>query len=648
MQNNTSFISWKNVHLDGGFWGKWQQIAAQNTSRAIYNRFYETGRIDAMDLNWKEGMPNKPHVFWDSDIAKWMEGTAYFLQQHDDPELREKLESIIDKIERGQTEDGYFNSAYLTLRPGVRFVDRTEHELYTAGHFIEAAVAHYQATGSTRFLDMMKRFADCIERAFVTEKTAYFKTPGHQELELALVRLYKATGEHRYLELSRHFVETRGTDPKERVFSVRNGTFPADPPLRNQLYYNDTYAQDGAPARELEKAGGHAVRAMYFYSAMADLAREYGDEGLHTACERLWNDSVNRKMYVTGGVSAERFGEAIGTDFVLPNDLAYAETCASVAMANFSMRMFELDHNSKYTDMIELQMFNGALSGLSMDGKAFYYDNALQCRVAVSDFFAGIHALPLYPPYQRQAVFECSCCPPNIYRFLGALGQYFYSSSNDILFVHQYGSGTADAQLGDQNVKITQQTGYPWNGCINITLNCSGTVAGKIALRIPAWCRKARCTRNGKVVDVVASKGYLYLDGFWSDDDEITLDFDMPVEQLSAHPDIVEDAGKVALKRGPVVYCVEGADQPEQDLFRLVLPQRTENCNFSSDDAVIAGHDVTVLRGTALTESMGGWENTLYRAYEPSYIQTDFTAIPYFAWANRGANDMTVWIKKQY
>lgn len=647
MKHDMKFISWKDVELKGGFWGKWQQIAAKNTADAIYDRFDETGRIDAMNLDWKEGMPNRPHVFWDSDVAKWMEGTAYFLALHDDRELREKLEAIIDKIERGQTADGYFNSAYLTLYPGKRFVDRTDHELYTAGHLIEAAVAHYEATGSKRFLSMMARFADCIEKVFVTEHSTPYQTPGHQELELALVRLYHATGERRYLELSRHFVQKRGTDPKERVFSVPNGTFPASPRLHNQLLYNDTYAQDDRPARELDKAGGHAVRAMYFYSAMADLAYEYGDDALAAACTRLWDDSVNHKMYVTGGVSAERFGEAIGTDYVLPNDLAYAETCASVAMANFSMRMFKLDPDRKYTDLIELQMFNGALDGLSMDGKAFYYDNALQCRVRVSDFFAGIHALPLYPPYQRQSIFECSCCPPNIYRFIGALGQYFYSTAGDTLYVHQYAPATAKITLEDQEAMIEQKTGYPWDGKIRLRIHTENPLQGRIALRIPGWCRGAACWRGHEKVTRQTEKGYLYLDGPWLDGDEVLLDLPMPVELLRAHPDVVEDAGKAAIKRGPVVYCLEGADQPETDLFRLVLPEEDAACEWTADPGVIAGHEVMILHGMARSISTEGWERTLYQPYAPVYIPTPITAIPYFAWANRGAYDMTVWVRKQ-
>lgn len=648
MEKQTNFISWSDIQITDGFWHTWQEIAAKNTSRAIYDRFYETGRIDAMNLDWKEGMPHKPHVFWDSDIAKWMEGTACFLKFHQDKELQTKLEDLIDRIERGQTKDGYFNSAFLTLAPDKRFTDRTDHELYTAGHLIEAAVAHYQATGSARFLNRMKRFADLIEDIFVKKQSAPYKTPGHQELELALIRLYDATGDRRYLELSRHFVKTRGTDKNERVFSVPNGTFPASPPLHNQLEYDDTYAQDDAPAQELSKAGGHAVRAMYYYSAMADLADKYQDTALEEACKKLWNDSVNRKMYVTGGVSAERYGEAIGTDYVLPNDLSYAETCACVAMANFSMRMFRLDHDGKYTDMIERQMYNGALAGLAMDGRSFYYDNALQCRVNVTDFFTHIHARPLYPAYQRQHIFECSCCPPNIYRFIAALGQYFYSTSETTLFIHQYAASTAAFSWNHASVKIEQKTGYPWDGAIRIIINSDTVCSGKIALRIPKWCTKASCTRNGNVVAVSPQKGYLYLDGPWQKNDEILLNLSMPVVQLSAHPSVVEAAGKVALKRGPVVYCLEGADHPGINLFHLTLPAAEADCAFETEKANIKGHDIMLLRGNALMDDLTNWDGDLYHPYSPLYTRVPFTAIPYFAWSNRQINDMTVWIKKQY
>lgn len=642
MENN-KFVSWTSVKLTGGFWKQWQETAAQNTSRAIYSRFQETGRIDAMKLEWKEGMPGKPHVFWDSDIAKWMEGTAYLLYHRDDAELREYLDTIIGYIEKGQTEEGYFNSAFLTLQPDQCFTDRTNHELYTAGHFIEAAVAHYYATGSDRFLNMMKRFADYIEKRFVILKDTKYKTPGHQELELALIRLWEATGEERYLKLSKHFVDVRGTDRDERVFSVKNGTFPADPPLANQLLYNDTYAQDDAPARELKAASGHAVRAMYYYTAMADLAREYDDGELLAACRRLWKDSVNRKMYITGGVSAERYGEAIGTDYVLPNDYAYAETCASVAMANFSQRMFRIEPDGTYMDMVERQMYNGALSGLSMDGRAFYYDNALQCRPDVDDFFTGIHALPLLPPYQRQKLFECSCCPPNIYRFIAALGQYFYSVGEDTIFVHQYGESAARLSLGGQAVEISQQTAYPWDGDVTIVMDDVPSAALTVAVRIPGWCGKeAEVTVNGLPARKTEKGGYAYIRRNWEPGDRIGLQLPMEVVKIEANPNIVEDAGRVALMRGPFVYCLEGADN-SFNIFDLILGKTEEH--FRTEAAEIMGYPVVVIKGKGMIHDPKQWQDVLYRPYTPDCLEVEFTAVPYFTWSNRQANDMTVWIK---
>lgn len=638
-----NFISWKDIRLNGGFWKKWQETAADKTSGAIYNQFNATGRIKAMKLEWKEGMPDKPHVFWDSDIAKWMEGSAYLLYLKEDKELRDNIEKIIDYIEKGQTEEGYFNSAFLTLQPDKCFTDRTNHELYTAGHFIEAAAAHYYATGSTRFLNIMKKFADYIEQRFKINQDTPYKTPGHQELELALVRLWEVTGERRYLELSNYFVMTRGTDAAERVFSVPNGTFPADPPMANQLWYNDTYAQDEAPASELRTAGGHAVRAMYFYTAMADISREYKDKALGEACSRLWMDCVTKKMYVTGGVSAERFGEAIGTDYVLPNDYAYAETCASVAMSNLSQRMFRLEPDSKYMDMIERQMYNGALSGLSLDGEGFFYDNALQCRPKVNDFFTGIHALPLLPPYRRQKVFECSCCPPNIYRFIAAMGQYFYSVDQGKVYVHQFGESQADLEVNGQRLSIRQETDYPWNGNIKLIIETETELEMTAAVRIPGWCPEGFTIKvNGKTNQPIVEKGYAFFPRIWQSGDTIELLFPMKPVKIEGNPNIVEAGGKVAIMCGPIVYCLEGVDNGFS-VFDLTLGKIPEI--LRCEKKMILDFPLMVICGEGQVQEDARWKGKLYQPYAPVYRNVKFTAIPYFAWANRDVCDMTVWIK---
>lgn len=636
------FVPWTCVSLEGGFWKSRQDRVLKNTVHVIYERFKETGRIDAMKLQWKDGMPNTPHVFWDSDVAKWMEGTAYLLCLKDEPLLRSRLEKIIEYIEKGQDRDGYFNSAFLTLFPHKKFTDRTAHELYTAGHLIEAAVAHYYATGEEHFLKAMCRFADFIERVFVTEKSTGFATSGHEEIELALIRLAEATGEKRYLELSRYFVETRGRIPVERVFSVPNGTFPASPPVDNHLLYDDTYAQDNAPARELPEAAGHAVRAMYYYSAMADLAREYGDEGLFRTVERLWNDCVYKKMYITGGISAERYGEAIGAPYVLPNDYAYAETCASVAMVNFSQRMFRLDPDRKYTDMIELQMYNGALSGISIDGSSFFYDNALRSRPAVNAFFKKINARPLLPPGQRQRLFECSCCPPNIYRFLASLGQYFYSVYGTVVFIHQYGTGSGDINIGENRYRITQKTNYPWDETVSVVIEGEGYFT--VALRIPAWCEDPAIKRNGLLLEEPEiNKGYAYIPGPWNKGDVISIRFPMRVMQIAANPKVVNVSGKIALMRGPLVYCLESHDN-RFNIFDLTLPREARI--FEEADLEIAGLTVKAIKGRGLLHPASDWEDRLYQPYSSDWEEMDFIAIPYFAWANRGSADMTVWIGK--
>lgn len=650
--NKITPVTWKDVSLDDGFWGKWQQTNASSTVNAIYNRFHETGRIDAMRLSWKEGMDNKPHIFWDSDVAKWMEGAAYILYCHPDDEIRRKLESIIDLIEQGQHESGYFNSYFLTFEPENRFQDRSAHELYTAGHMIEAAIAHFYSTGSSRFLDRMARFADHIESVFKLNVNEYYSTPGHQELELALVRLWQATGEDRYLELSKHFVDRRGTDPRDRIFSVKNGTFPADPPLRAHLLYNDTYAQDDAPARELPAAAGHAVRAMYFYSAMADISREYGDDELYEACLRLWDDATLRKMYVTGGVSADRFGEAIGTTYTLPNAGSYAETCASIGMVFFAQRMFSMKPDAVYSDIVERQMYNGALVGLSLDGASFFYDNALQSVPAYNDFSNGIHDNRLlFPHYRRERVFSCSCCPPNILRFIASLGEYIYATENDVLYVSQYIQSSANIQLASGALKIAQTTNYPWKETVVVQIEADPALNATVAFRMPGWCKDTSVSIDGTVVydrhttasGVDLKNGYLYVPASLISNGTVTLTFPMPVVELEANPLVSEGTGRIALMRGPLVYCLEASDNSFNLLDMVVL----RDPQYQQGIKEINGISMVVLHGNAAVRSNEQWENALYLPGGSKYTKVAFTAIPYFAWANREAGDMTVWLHKE-
>ena len=408
--------SYSEVKLTGGYLAKKSELNRKITINAVYDRFYESGRIGAFDFAWKEGDPLKPHYYWDSDVAKWMEGVAYILAKHDAPELEQKVDALVEKIEQHQDKDGYFNIYFTVVDPEARLTNRDWHELYCAGHLIEAAVAYAETTGKTRFLSCMERYTDYIYRIFVEEKSVAFSTPGHEEIELALVRLYRHTGKKKYLDLAAYFINTRGTAEED---------------------HNEPYHQSHLPVREQTEAVGHAVRAMYLYTGMAYLAAETKEPALIQACKTLWNDATQYKMYVTGGLGSTRIGEAFTNAFDLPNDTAYAETCAAIGLIFFSDAMLSLETDAKYADAIERALYNGMLSGLSQDGKAFFYENPLE--ITLNEHFAedrfGTRKLPIT---QRVECFRCSCCPPNLNRVLSSLGKYAYGLDADTVYVNQF------------------------------------------------------------------------------------------------------------------------------------------------------------------------------------------------------------------
>ena len=395
----------KSVDITSGFWKERQDLNKNITAYAVMNRFKETGRFDAFKFNWKEGEPNKPHFFWESDIAKWMEGIAYILQKDSSYELEQEIEPLIDLIEKNQTEDGYFNIFFTIIEPESRFKKRGNHELYCAGHLIEAAVAYYEVTGKDRFLRSMCKYVDYIEKVFVKEETAGFMTPGHPEIELALFRLYKCTKEKRYLELAKFFIENRGNNTKDKE-------------KETWLYGNMKYDQSHLPLRKQFTAEGHSVRALYLYCAVADIAMESDDVELQEVCKQLFDNIVEKRMYITGGVGSSSIGEAFTVDYYLPNTRAYAETCAAISLIMFAQRMFEMDHNAKYTDIVERVLYNGMLSGVSLDGKSFFYENPLE--IDPTDRTKDVCIFEQYrehiPINQRVEIFSCSCCPPNLVR----------------------------------------------------------------------------------------------------------------------------------------------------------------------------------------------------------------------------------------
>ena len=604
-------VSFTDIDLYGDFWEKRQDINRETTIYSVRDRFEETGRFRAFDMIPPEQGGVKPHYFWDSDVAKWIESVAYIIEKHPDPELEQKVESLIDKIEAHQGEDGYFNIYFTVVEPQNRFKNRDAHELYCAGHLIEAAVAWAQATGREKFLDLMKKYVDYIIQVFVIEKSAAFSTPGHEEIELALYKLFQYTGERRYLDLAIHFINTRGTIESER----------------------DLYNQSHCPVREQKTAEGHSVRACYLYTAMADLAAETGDAELRKACETLFDNIYWKRCYITGGIGSSYQGEAFTIDYDLPNAEAYAETCAAISLAFFAGRMQRISPNPAYADIIERVMYNGMLSGVSLNGKEFFYENPLEIDHARRHRNVSVHDSEHYAPARRQEVFSCSCCPPNITRFIASIADYQYTYDQDTVYVHQYMSGVANFDLYGTSVKISQKTNYPISGDVDIVVK---NMKGKtLAVRIPFWSKNFTLYLDGGKSDKEIKDGYVYIN-VKSDMMSLTLRFDMNPRVMYSDPHNTSDAARVSLCRGPLVYCMESCDnaQPLRSL-RLLLPLEIEEFYNQELDCI------QISARSLISEAPQGNSSLYYSDSVTRSVTSEW--IPYYAFANREECDMLVW-----
>ena len=600
-------IECKNIKINGGFWKAKQDMVNDITLKSVYERFKETHRFDALDCNWKEGDPNMPHVFWDSDIAKWIESVGYNAYFYENAELIKIVDEAVEKIIENRDENGYFNSHFLVT--GERFTDRSEHELYCAGHLMEAAVAYYKATGKRDLLDAMCEYADYIEKVFVKENSATYVTPGHPEIELALVKLYEATGEKRYLELSKFFIDNHGANDKDK-----------------ELYRgcNLLYNQDDKPLRERDTVDGHCVRALYLLAGAADIAYLYTDNELFEAVERCFENLVNKRMYITGATGSTCHGESFTIDYDLPNRDAYAETCAAISLAFFANRMIRLNADSKYADAVERVMYNGAISGISMDGKGFFYENPLEIDVDFNEVHPCTDGGRRYPITQRKEVFDCSCCPPNVTRFIQGVGEYMYSYTDDTLLVHQY----VESQMTFENTKVIQKTAYPSDGEVIITLK--NNKKDYVALRIPGWCKEFTVNKEYNL-----NKGYIYIKA--DENDEIKINFNMPVRFISSNKKVHTNSGRVAVMRGPVVYCLEGVDNGK-DLSGLKV-------DIKGETQLVEGQFIIpniIAKGLKEPDN-----NNLYFDATDEYIETTLKFIPYYAYANRGETDMLVWVLKK-
>ena len=613
-----------NVTVDDAFWAPRIETNRRVTIPHEHGQLKETGRIDAFRLTWKDGDPDPPHIFWDSDLAKWIEAASYSLATHPDPELDTLLDEVIALVAKAQQTDGYLNVHYTVVEPDKRWSNlRDCHELYCAGHLMEAAVAHYEATGKRTLLDVLCRYADHIAKVFGPQRGRKKGYPGHEEIELALVKLYHATGERRYLDLSTFFVDRRGTQP--HYYHKEAKARGEDP----QRFWARTYEynQSHLPCREQSEAVGHSVRAMYLYSGMADIAAETGDAELLAACERLWDSSTSRKMYVTGGVGSSGHGEKFTTDFDLPNRTAYAETCAAIGLIFFAHRMLAIEADARYADVLERALYNGSISGVSLDGKHFFYVNPL-----ASD---GTH--------HRKEWFGCACCPPNIARLLASLGGYVASTAHGALYVHLYAAGSLCAAVDGKQVTVAQKTSYPWDGNVKLTLRLDEPATFDLMLRVPGWCPKHSVKVNGKRVGHRLVKGYARLSREWQSGDRVELALDMPIERVVAHPKVADDAGKVAIQRGPLVYCLEQCDHAAAVRSMLLPDDARLTAHF--DKSLFGG--TVVIEGTALALSVAGWDHRLYRpARDTGTRRAKLRAIPYCLWDNREAGAMTVWLPR--
>ena len=574
----------------------------------------DTGRIQAFALDWKEGMPNQPHFFWDSDVAKVLEGMAYTLALKPDPELEKTYDEWVDLICSAQQPDGYLNIYFTVVKPENRFKNLVwAHELYCAGHLIEAAVAGYQALGKRKLLDCLCRYADYLCTVFGFEEGKRRGWPGHEEIELALAKLYRLTKKEEYRKLLQYFINDRGTEPN--FFEIDEN----DPAPRQ-------YAQADVPVREQTAGTGHAVRQIYLCCGMADLAEIDQDEKLLEACERIHDHIVTKQMYITGGIGSNFHQEKFTKDYDLSNGgLMYAESCASMGFALFAIRMFNTTGNVKYLDTVERCIYNGVFSGISLDGEKFFYTNYLEMDENLHPSISKT----------RQPWFGCACCPTSFARFIPQLGKFIYSINADEneIALNIPAANHAELDLKGNRVVFDVESGYPYDGKIIVKIKSDAEF--KLSFRIPGWCRKWSAKLNGTAISVNIIKRY------WNDGDVLEIDFEMSAEWLYANPRITTNTGRIAIMRGPVVYAVEEIDQ-SCPVREMILKTNEPLTLISAPDGLPA--DVPMIEGKALREKFAGEE--LYQTTPPEYSEVTFRAIPYALWQNRGDFNMAVWMRR--
>ena len=570
-------------------------------------------------------------VFQDSDFYKWIEAVGYSLANHPDAELEKLADEAIEIVCAAQQENGYLNTFYILNGQDKIFTNlRDFHELYCLGHLCEGAVAYYQATGKRALLDTACRFADFVADYFGLEEGKCKGYPGHELAEMALVRLYEVTGEARYLALSEFFVNERGKRPY-----YYDGEHPGD--IKNapeDLRYH--YHQAHLPVREQDEAVGHAVRAVYLYSGMADVARLTNDKSLFDACEKLWQNMVEKKLYITGGIGGTHIGESFSYNYDLPNDTVYAETCASIGLVFWARRMLEINPDAKYADVMERALYNGVLSGMSLDGNSFFYVNPLTVNPEACHKDTRVaHVKPV-----RQKWFGCACCPPNLARMISSVSTYAYTENEDTLFVHLYMGSRVKKTVNGKDVHIDIKSNFPWDGSVNIDMSEVDSPL-TLALRIPEWGRNFSIDLPTDCEQQVRN-GYLYLSANWQTIQQFTISFPMEIQIFQAHTAVREIIGEVAVSRGPIVYCLEEVDNGKE-LHLLTL-----DCNreITMEERDIQGNKVITLEAEGYRQIATAEPCLYYPVTEPVKEPAKLRWIPYYVWGNRGENEMTVWVQK--
>jgi DUF1680 family protein len=623
-------VSFTNVKLNDHFWTSRIETNRTVTIPASFARCENTGRVKNFEMAAaRSGKFCTKFPFDDTDIYKTIEGASYSMAVHPDSKLDAYVDSLITIVGKAQEPDGYLYTAR-TIDPlhphpwsgPERWVKENElsHELYNSGHMFEAAAAHYLATNKRNFLDIALKNADLLVKTFGPGKRHV--APGHEIVEMGLVRLYRITGKKEYLDLAKFFIDERGHRAYDKTSTDE--------------WKNGMYWQDNEPVIAQDDAEGHAVRAMYLYSGMADVAALTGDKEYITAIDKIWNNMVGKKIYVQGGIGAVPGGERFGADYELPNTTAYNETCAAIGDVFWNQRMFLLHGESKYIDVLEKVLYNGLISGVGLDGKTFFYTNAMQVT-------NGVTHHELEP--ERSGWFECSCCPTNMARFLPSLSGYMYAQKDNNVFVNLFIAGTANIVVGNKKVSIVQSNNYPWNGALSFAVTPEAPTNFAMRIRIPGWARaeaipsdlyafqnksaaKIGLKLNSKALAYKVENGYAVINRQWKKGDNIQLNLPMEVKKVIANKALVDDKGKTALQRGPIMYCAEWKDNGGT-VSNLVIPA---NAIFKpvAEPGLLNG--VTVLKGQILSETKG-----------ETAKKVELTAIPYYSWANRGKGEMTVW-----